>query len=157
VRPGRLSISLFLAAALAIAATRVSDDPSAAAVPAGGEPEVELFEWERGIGVRSLAEPSVEMYLWFYEWNLFGAMEAGQQTEGTYSLPRAVSAAGRSASIESPALSLEMTAAGDAVDLVLTVVNRTDRGWPPLATIVPCFNPGFNPNAPPNCHFQLAK
>jgi len=105
-------------------------------------PNVELFSWERGIGVRSREDSKPAMYLWVYEWNMFEAMKPGQHTRGTFPLPREVGPSGNTATIESPELNLKMTAVKDGADLELTVRNRTDRDWPEIAGIIPCFNPG---------------
>jgi len=110
-------------------------------------PNVGLFKWKRGIGVRSREDPKMVMYLWFYEWNMFDAMKPGQHTNGTFPIPRQVNETGNAAVIKSPELSLKMTAGKDAVDLLLTIKNRTELDWPEIAGIIPCFNPG-HPNSP---------
>lgn len=105
-------------------------------------PSLELFTWERGIAVRSRQQPRMAMFLRFYEWNLFDAMQRGQITNGNDSLRRTVDESGARAMIDSPAVKLSMSARDDAVDLLLTVHNRSDYDWPEIASIVPCFNPG---------------
>ena len=54
-----------------------------AAVTAGENevPNVKLSEWQRGFAVSSLRQRDMSVYLWFYEWNMFEAMEAGQTGE----------------------------------------------------------------------------
>jgi hypothetical protein len=101
-----------------------------------------LEDWERGIAVRSLERPGMDMYVWFYEWNLFDAFEPGESTPGSYELERWVSEDGRRASVRSDGLSLELEVDAGGVSLVLTAHNRTERDWPELAAIIPCFNPG---------------
>jgi hypothetical protein len=140
-RPHSAILPGFLLAALVVGA-------EVTAGLSGDDPNVELFRWERGIGVASREDASVQMYLWFYEWNMFGAIKPGQHTLGSHSLPLAIDETGGSATIHSPELTLEMTAAVDGVDLLLTVRNLSDRDWPAIAGIIPCFNPGFNPAAP---------
>ena len=52
-------------------------------LPAKAEEEtanVRLFEWDRGLAVRALAQKEMAVYLWFYEWNMFEAIEPGQHT-----------------------------------------------------------------------------
>jgi len=43
-----------------------------------------LSEWERGIAVPSADDPTTAMYLWFWEWNMFGALNPGRHTNGTF-------------------------------------------------------------------------
>lgn len=111
---------------------------AAAAAPAQ---QTEIFDWEQGIALRPRGGGPA-MYLWFYEWNLFEAMEPGQYTPGTYELARRVSADGRAAAITSPALSLTAAAAPDGAELTLRIANLSGRDWGELAAIVPCWNPG---------------
>ena len=106
-------------------------------------PELVLSEWERGIAVTSTSDTSVRMYLWFWEWNMFGAIEAGQHTHGDFENGRQVAEDGLSAAITTQyeiSLSLEVGAQG--VDLDLNVTNSSDRQWGDLASIIPCFSPG---------------
>jgi hypothetical protein len=105
-------------------------------------PNVRLFEWERGFAVQTLELEDMAVYLWFYEWNMFEAIEPGQHTNGTHKLRRKLSKDGRQGVISSDTLILRMTAATDGADLKLTVRNRTDYDFPPIAAIIPCFNPG---------------
>ena len=107
-----------------------------------GEPNVRLFEWERGFYVQTLEHDDMSVYLWFYEWNMFEAIEPGQHTRGTYLLDRSLSKDGSRGTATSDALTLVATAARDGADLKLTVWNRTDYAFPPIAAIIPCFNPG---------------
>ncbi len=106
------------------------------------EPNVRLFEWERGFAVQPREPDDMVVYLWFYEWNMFEAIEPGQHTQGTYKLDRKLGKDGRAGVISSDALTLQVTAATDGADLKLTVRNRTDYDFPPIAAVIPCFNPG---------------
>ena len=106
------------------------------------EPNVRLVEWERGFAVQPVEHDDMPVYLWFYEWNMFEAIQPGQHTQGTYKLDRILSEDGRKGVIASETLMLQMTAATDGADLKLTVRNRTDYDFPPIAAIIPCFNPG---------------
>ncbi|GMQ94611.1 MAG: hypothetical protein BMS9Abin12_2110 [Acidimicrobiia bacterium] len=102
-----------------------------------------LSEWERGIVVTSADDPSVAMYLWFWEWNMFGAFDTGQHTHGEFENARTVATDGLSATIATRhgmSISLEIGAHG--VDLDLNVTNVSRREWSRLASIVPCFSPG---------------
>ena len=101
-----------------------------------------LFEWERGVGFESPADPEMKVYLWFYEWNMFEAREEGQHTGGTYHWPRNFEADGRRADLGTEDLRLGVVARDGSADLSLSVTNRTDHDWPELAGIIPCFNPG---------------
>lgn len=107
-----------------------------------GEPNVRLFEWERGFAVQPREPEDMAVYLWFYEWNMFEAIEPGQHTQGTYKLDRKLDKDGRVGVISSDALTLQMTAVTDGADLKLTVRNRTDYDFPSIAAVIPCFNPG---------------
>lgn len=115
----------------------------AAGQAAGQEgPHVRLSEWERGFAVNSLQRDGMSVYLWFYEWHMFDAIKPGQHTGGTYKLPRRLDDEGKRGVMASDALNLKMTATRDGADLQLTVRNLTDYDFPPLAAIIPCFNPG---------------
>ncbi|MSU49170.1 MAG: hypothetical protein EXS37_08830 [Opitutus sp.] len=111
-----------------------------------------LFEWERGFGLRIPHEPTADMFLWFYEWNMFEAMEAGPHTHGTYHLKRTLNSTATGAVIESPGLHLTLRTMPDGAELVLRVTNRTSHPWPEIAGIIPCWNPGqvrgTNPSEP---------
>jgi len=108
----------------------------------GETPNVRLLEWDRGFAVQSRAQKDMVVYLWFYEWNMFEAIEPGQHTRGTYMLDRSLSKDGCRGTVASDALTLVATAGRDGADLKLTVRNRTDYKFPPIAAIIPCFNPG---------------
>lgn len=106
------------------------------------DPALELFEWERGIGVRALGPTPMPMYLWFYEWNLFDAFERGELSAGSYELTRTVAADGRSARIEGPGIVLDARVQAEGIELELQITNRTEHAWPAQAAIIACFNPG---------------
>src|SRR5262245_8248796 len=101
VRAGHVRFLLSSLASMAFARA-----PAAAAAPA-------LFAWERGIGLRIPGEPAADMYFWVYEWNMFGAMQAGQHTHGTYQHRRTISPATGEAAIDSPGLSLRVHVVSD--------------------------------------------
>ena len=115
------------------------------------QPVPKIVEWERGV-VLQASDPAMAMYLWFYEWNMFEAMRAGQHTPGTYKNQRHISAGGARAEIRSPALHLRVKAVPGGADLTLRVTNTTDESWPEIAGIIPCWNPGrvegTNPSSP---------
>lgn len=105
---------------------------------------MQLSEWARGVSVDSVSDPEMRMYLWFYEWNMFEAMLPGQHTRGMWDNEVTVSADRRSARVTSgfPGLSLDVQAVEDGADLMLTVTNLSEHDWPPMASIIACFNPG---------------
>jgi hypothetical protein len=104
---------------------------------------VRLFEWERGIGVESLDQPGMSMYLWFYEWNMFDAVQSGQHTHADFAqFSHHVDTGGKRAEIRGVDTSLKIVAAGDGAEMRLRITNRSDHDWPETAGIIPCFNPG---------------
>lgn len=110
---------------------------------ASRQPNIRLFDWQRGIGLESRARPGMTMYLWFYEWNMFDAVEVGQHTHGGYTqFERCFSKAGDEATLTSETMALSARAVRGGVSLSLTVTNRSEHDWPALAGIIPCFNPG---------------
>jgi hypothetical protein len=109
-----------------------------------------LFEWERGIGLQAHGRPELTLYLWFYEWNMFGAVEPGEHTHGTYRNSRKVAPDGRRAIVTAPGIRFEMTAVEDGANLTLTVENLSGHDWPDLAGIIPCWSPGQAPGTDPN-------
>jgi hypothetical protein len=114
----------------------------ASASAAEDPPNVRLFEWERGYGIESRAQKAMSVNLWFYEWNMFDAMQPGQHTGGTYRLEHKTSDGGRQGAVVSDAITLSVAATTDGADLKLAVKNLTDHDFPPHAAIIPCFNPG---------------
>lgn len=123
-------------------------------------PTPEIFEWERGFGLRLPGAPAADMYFWIYEWNMFEAMERGQHTHGTYQLPRRLNAAAGEGIVDSPALHLTMRAIPGGAELLLRVTNTTDATWPGIAGIIPCWNPGMvagtNPSMPESLNQNFA-
>lgn len=97
-----------------------------------------ISSWQRGIRITST--PSTFTYLWFYEWNLFNAVREGQHPPGRYDFDWRVG--DREAEMTSDDFHIRALASDDHVDLELTVHNRSDRTWPEIASIIPCFNPG---------------
>ena len=115
--------------------------------------QTRLSQWDRGVSVDSKEQTEMRVYLWFYEWHMFGAMEPGQHTGGTWKNRVSVRDDRLAATIESenPGLSLDMRADADGAELKLNVTNESDRKWPDLASIIACFNPG--PQATRNRQF----
>jgi hypothetical protein len=110
----------------------------------------QVFEWERGFGLRIPGEPAAEMRLWIYEWNMFEAMNAGQHTHGTYQLPRRLAPDGTGGVVDSPQLHLAMRAVPGGAELTLRITNRTTHPWPDIAGVIPCWNPGQVPGTNPS-------
>jgi hypothetical protein len=115
----------------------------------------QLRVWERGLAVDVPSVPGMAMYLWFYEWNMFGAFRDGEHTGGRRDFPKETNPDGSRGRIDSPDLRLEMAAESDGAGMRLTAVNTTERVWPTVAAIIPCFAPGdFGVREPnPNAHF----
>lgn len=122
-------------------------------LPATGLAQTQLSEWERGVSVDSTEQADMRVYLWFYEWHMFGAMKRGQHTGGTWNNQVNVQDDRLAASIESetPGLSVAVRSVADGAELKLHVTNETDRAWPQLASMIACFNPG--PRATRNRQF----
>ncbi len=122
--------------------------------------EGRLFPFERGIGIRAASDRQESVYLWFYEWNMFDAMQRGQHTRGDWSVAAKFPNPGK-ATIEHDALQLTVTVVPDGAKLVLNVKNKTDYPFPEHAAIIPCFNPGpaktRNPNFANTNTWFLAK
>ena len=43
-----------------------------------------LVPWERGVSVQPIGTPDMKVYLWFYEWHMFDAVNRGQHTRGAW-------------------------------------------------------------------------
>ena len=114
------------------------------------EPGVVLRTWERGIAVEAVDQPGMAMYLWFYEWHMFDAVNPGQHTQGGYAqFTKQVSEDGRRATLTSDTMKLTARAVADGAELELTVRNASEHDWPACAGIIPCFNPGPKESANP--------
>ena len=115
--------------------------------------QTRLSPWDRGVSVDSTEQLDMRVYLWFYEWHMFGAVKPGQHTNGTWKNRVNVRDDRSAATIQSdnPGLSLDIRAVADGADLMLQVTNESDRPWPTLASIIACFNPG--PQATRNRQF----
>lgn len=110
---------------------------------AAEDSKYQLFSWERGIGLHPRDEPEMKVYLWFYEWNMFGAVNPEQHSRGDWENEVAVSEDGASATIDcAPHFKLEAKVSDSGADLTLHAMNRSERDWPELAGIIACFNPG---------------
>jgi hypothetical protein len=107
-------------------------------------PNVRLSEWSRGVSVDSVDRPDMRMYLWFYEWHMFGAMRPEQHSRGAWDNKIKIADDRLTATVESSntGISLKVKAVRDGADLLLTVTNRSEHGWPELAAMIACFNPG---------------
>ena len=106
---------------------------------------ITLDEWRRGFSFTPQDREDLSMYIWFYEWNMFEAVHPGQHTGGTHVPQKTLE--GNIGLLEHPdlGLSLEVSGTEDGADLQLSVTNKTDRAWPDIAAIIPCFNPGQEP------------
>ena len=152
-----LSILLFIS--LSVCPAETNKAPRQQAAPAEASANIRLSKWQRGLSVDSMVRLDMRMYLWFYEWQLFDAIEKGQMTHGIgtgrdivlrdrqsgkITLPTIVSEDHLSGSVVAAerGLKLDMKAVSDGAVMTLTVTNRSDHEWPKLAAIIPCFSPG---------------
>jgi hypothetical protein len=107
--------------------------------------------WGEGIVVRA-PEGGPEMYLRFYEWSLFGAVREGLETQAdrNQAFETTCDRAAGTATVEYPegGVTLDLAAGDGAVEMRLSVTNRTERDWSPLAALVPCLNPGRDGGPP---------
>lgn len=116
--------------------------------PAASRPDrhaanIRLSDWERGVKFESTDDPSMAMYVWFYEWNLFEAVQPGEHTHNEFQrFTHTFNADGSKAEIRADDIVLTAVSVRDGADLQLTVTNRSDHDWPDVAGIIPCFNPG---------------
>ena len=108
--------------------------------------KLKLWEWQKGIAVESTEQKGMVMYFWFYEWNMFDALEKGEHTNGSFDNNRSLNEDSTIAEISTDNLKVEMKIVDDGVDLLLTVTNSTQHHWPDIAAIIPCFNPGAPPH-----------
>ncbi len=100
-----------------------------------------LDEWSRGVAIESTESEDAFMYLWFYEWHMFEAVERGEHTSGSSDWLWTISEDKRSAFMKSDWLGLDAQAVEDGAELTLSITNKSDHDWPELAAIIPCFNP----------------
>lgn len=99
-----------------------------------------LSRWACGIKMTAASDASMFTYFWFYEWNLFGAIEDHPHTGGKSDFDWQVAADTAAMSSENFAISAAVH--DDTVDLTLTVTNTSKHTWPDIAAVIPCFNPG---------------
>jgi len=123
---------------------------SASTLIAAAPRHPQIFEWERGFGLRIPGHAEADMYLWIYEWNMFEAMQPGQHTHGTYELDRKIAADARHGTVDSPQLHFTFTPVANGAELTATVTNRTNYVWPAIAGIIPCWSPGMVPGTNPS-------
>jgi hypothetical protein len=115
-------------------------------------PAIKLVRWAQGVAIQRRDRPDMYMALWFYEWNMFEAVFPGQHTGGLSRNQVDINDAGTHATIECAlGFSLRVEALDDGARMTLTATNGSGHDWPPLAAIVPCFNPG--PLSHPNEQF----
>ncbi len=95
-----------------------------------------------GVCLHHREKPGLDMFLWLYEWNLFDAVEKGEHTHGAVLPGRAISANQEEATVSSDGIEFRFEAVEDGAIVRLIITNRSDHDWPPLAAVIPCFNPG---------------
>ena len=118
---------------------------------------MDLTIWDRGVKLTSPNDPGLFAYLWFYEWTLFDSVHKGEHKSGNSDWKWDLDSNGSLANTSNDWFSLSATAVEDGAEMNLTVTNTTDRQWPDIAGIIPCFNPGFDgpkkTDAVPNNNF----
>ncbi|MDA0347457.1 MAG: hypothetical protein O3C43_13025 [Verrucomicrobia bacterium] len=118
---------------------------------------MDLTIWDRGVKLTSPNDAGLYAYLWFYEWTLFDSVHKGEHKGGASDWKWDLDSDGSLAKTTNDWFSLSATAVEDGAELKLTVTNTTDRDWPDIAGIIPCFNPGFDgpkkTDAVPNNNF----
>lgn len=119
--------------------------------------QIKLSIWDRGVKLTSPTDDGLFAYLWFYEWNMFEAVREGEHTNGTADWKWGLVSTQSYAQTSGDWFDLSVTAVEDGAELLLKVTNTTDRSWPEIAAIIPCFNPGYDgpkrTNAVPNPNF----
>jgi hypothetical protein len=107
-------------------------------------PGTKVFTWERGIAIESRAVKDMAMFLWFYEWTMFGAVNSGEHTLGRFEdFQRSANPDQTEAKALDHAFRLTVRAVETGADLLLEVTNKSDHDWPALAAIIPCLSPGM--------------
>ncbi|MCH2170909.1 hypothetical protein MK489_08995 [Myxococcota bacterium] len=106
-------------------------------------PGVEIVPWGRGFKLHPASQPELVAWFWFYEWNLFGAVNSGLYTPGV-AAPGVPGEKG-AVVIDSWVPGIRVTAkpVSDGVELLLEVRNETSTDWPELASLIPCFAPRY--------------
>ena len=124
---------------------------------AGAPPNCLVDEWEQGFLVASKEKPDMTVFIWFYEWHLFDAVLPGLHTHGPREwsgFERELSKDRSRGSMEEGGIRLSIENTQDGADLLLSIRNESDHAWPELAAIIPCFNPGPNPERYPNLKYH---
>ncbi|HYV97612.1 MAG TPA: hypothetical protein VE967_09175 [Gemmatimonadaceae bacterium] len=108
------------------------------------EPATQVFPWERGIAVESRGEKGMAVFLWIYEWTMFGAVNSGEHTLGAFEpFQRSANPAQTEATAVDDEFRMTLKASETGADLFLEVTNKSDHDWPDLASIIPCLSPGL--------------
>ena len=108
---------------------------------------IKLSKWERGIKLHSPNDENVFAYFWFYEWNLFEAVNRGEHTAGAWRWDWEIDPLRNVAQLNGEYLSLTVEATSTGAKMLLKIENTTDYDWPDIASIIPCLNPG-DPDKP---------
>ena len=105
---------------------------------------IKLSIWDRGVKLTSPTDEDLFAYLWFYEWNMFEAVRKGEHTTGLADWKWGLVPTQSYAQTSGDWFDLSVTAVDDGAELLLKITNTTDRDWPEIAAIIPCFNPGYD-------------
>ncbi len=103
---------------------------------------IRIGAWERGFAFWPAEQADLRIYLWFYEWHLFDAVSPGEHTMGYWHPSRSIAADHASGQLAHPGMTLTAAAAGDIVELTLSITNESAHDWPEAAGIIPCLSPG---------------
>ena len=61
---------------------------------------IRLGKWDIGISIQHPGQKGMNIYLWFYEWRMFDAVEKGEHTHGRADFPWAIGDDGSEAHAE---------------------------------------------------------
>jgi hypothetical protein len=103
-----------------------------------------LSKWELGIALSCYEDPRAFIYLRFYEWNLFDAVEEGEHSRGKDRWPWEVSSDQQEATLNSELFHARIKVVADGAQIELAVSNVTNHDWPDMAAIIPCLSPEYS-------------
>ncbi len=111
--------------------------PTAVGKPRRGA-NLDLQPWPLGFKLTPAGRPDLRLWWWFYEWNLFGAVNDALYTGGVAG-PLVFSHPGIGEHTNwVPGIHLFALAVEDGIELRLEIRNETPHAWPELASMIPC-------------------
>ena len=78
-------------------------------------PSITLSDWSRGVCFTAPQDPTMKMYLWFYEWNLFGCVRPLQHSVGSFRTTRSYAPDKRSCSLKLDWVTLDWSHQGTSL------------------------------------------